>query len=325
MSPSEGPALSAGAAARRLGVAVGTLRSWDRRYGLGPREHAAGAHRRYTPSDMARLETLCRLVGEGVPVAEAARMVLEHADGAAADHAMTRAAAPASRFPPSHRRGGGETLPVGRRGTAAARGLARAAIRLDAPQVLELVETALRRDGVVTAWQETLEPALRAVGRKWTERAGRYVEVEHMISWCVSVAMHRTLRVDMTAVWSQRRGVLLACAPGEWHSLPLEVLNVALLERGVPTRMLGPAVPADALCEAARRLAPARVVVWSHVPRTADTALLARLAQQRRAGLLAAGPGWLNPPAGVVRLTSLPQAIDACDPHEAALRPHHTP
>lgn len=325
LSLGDGPALSAGAAARRLGVAVATLRSWDRRYGLGPSGHEAGAHRRYAPADMARLEAMCRLVGEGVPVAEAARVVLSRAGATSRVPGVERASAVVEPEASPRRRGGGKTLPIGRGGTSAARGLARAAIRLDAPQVLALVEEVLRRDGIVAAWQETLEPALRAVGRKWTEHDGRYVEVEHMISWCVTAAVHRMLPVDVTPTWSQGRGVLLACAPGEWHSLPLEVLNLALLERGIPTRMLGAAVPPGALCEAARRLAPAHIVVWSHVAHTADKLLLARLVQQRQARLLAAGPGWLNPPAGVIRLMSLPHAISACDPDEAAPQRHRVP
>lgn len=37
------------AAARQVGVAPGTLRFWQRRYGLGPAEHRAGTHRRYGP------------------------------------------------------------------------------------------------------------------------------------------------------------------------------------------------------------------------------------------------------------------------------------
>ena len=38
--------LSVAAVARRIGIAPATLRTWDRRYGLGPTLHKAGSHRR---------------------------------------------------------------------------------------------------------------------------------------------------------------------------------------------------------------------------------------------------------------------------------------
>ena len=51
--PSTPVTLEVAAVARRLGVATGTLRTWDRRYGLGPSEHQAGTRRRYTAADLA--------------------------------------------------------------------------------------------------------------------------------------------------------------------------------------------------------------------------------------------------------------------------------
>ena len=50
--------LTAGAVARRLGVAVTTLRTWHQRYGLGPSEHVPGHHRRYTAEDLDRLQVM---------------------------------------------------------------------------------------------------------------------------------------------------------------------------------------------------------------------------------------------------------------------------
>ena len=41
-------ALTVAAVARRLGVAPATLRTWDRRYGLGPTEHSTGEPVSYT-------------------------------------------------------------------------------------------------------------------------------------------------------------------------------------------------------------------------------------------------------------------------------------
>jgi DNA-binding transcriptional MerR regulator len=302
------PSLTIGAAAHRLGVAAETLRSWERRYGLGPRPAPPpGAHRRYSPADMARLERFCRLVGAGVASAEAAAVVL--AGEADADDGAPAAA------PGERRRGGGAVLPVGRAGGDSARGLARCAIRMDAPGVIELLDAAIARDGAVAAWQDTIQPALLAVGRKWSETRGRYVEVEHLLSWCVSVSLHRVRPPGPgqdPAPEPVRRRVLLACAPDEGHSLPLEVLHAALVERRVPACLLGAAVPADALAAAVRRVDPAHVVVWSQVAATADAAALPR-ADPARCRVMAAGPGWAALRAGGLDvLDTLDEALLAC-------------
>ncbi|SMF06570.1 putative transcriptional regulators [Cellulosimicrobium cellulans J34] len=73
---STSPGLAVAAVARRLGVAPATLRTWDRRYGLGPSQHRAGSHRRYTDDDVARLVVMRRLTLDGVAPADAARAAL---------------------------------------------------------------------------------------------------------------------------------------------------------------------------------------------------------------------------------------------------------
>lgn len=73
---SAGPTLKVAAVARRLGVAPATLRTWARRYGIGPPAHTAGAHRQYTQEDLSRLLVMRRLTLEGVAPAEAARIAL---------------------------------------------------------------------------------------------------------------------------------------------------------------------------------------------------------------------------------------------------------
>ncbi|PFG33961.1 MerR family transcriptional regulator [Sanguibacter antarcticus] len=70
------PGLAVAVVARRLGVAPATLRTWDRRYGLGPSEHSAGAHRRYSDDDVARLMVMRRLALDGVAPVDAARSAL---------------------------------------------------------------------------------------------------------------------------------------------------------------------------------------------------------------------------------------------------------
>ncbi|WP_242613530.1 MerR family transcriptional regulator [Herbihabitans rhizosphaerae] len=74
------------AVARRLGIAPATLRTWDRRYGIGPSGHTSGRHRRYGPADIAKLELMQRALLRGASPAEAARYAIQTASsGGAAD------------------------------------------------------------------------------------------------------------------------------------------------------------------------------------------------------------------------------------------------
>lgn len=287
--PPPEPALSTGAVARRLGVSPTTLRSWERRYAIGPAQREDGRHRRWTPRDIARLEEMCRLTARGVPPSEAARAAL----GAAAREPAGAPAATPDRAPTP---GGPGALPLGEV-RPEARGLARAAVRLDAPAVARLLDAALAEHGPVTAWEEIIAPTLHAVGRKWASAGESYVEVEHLLSWHVSAALHRVRPAQ------ERTGatpVLLACVPGELHSLPIEALAAVLGERGLPVRMFGAALPAGALRDAVRRTGPRATVLWSQSRTTADRVLARSVAgiewglrgARGRSVLLLAGPGW---------------------------------
>ncbi|MCY0941767.1 MerR family transcriptional regulator [Streptomyces antarcticus] len=298
-------ALSTGAVARRLGVSPTTLRSWERRYAIGPARREDGRHRRWTAQDIARLELMCRLTAQGVPPAEAARA----AQG-------TAPAAPAVREEAGRAPGGPNSLPLGEV-RPECRGLARAAVRLDAPAVEELLDAALAEHGLVTAWEEVIAPTLHAVGRKWASAGERYVEVEHLLSWYVSSALRR---IRTAPGHPHTPPVLLACVPGELHSLPMEALAAALGERGLPVRMFGPALPADALHEAVRRTGPRAVVLWSQSRTTADRPLVRSVAgiewglrgARGHSAVLLAGPGWASGPQDprTERLFGLRSGVD---------------
>ncbi len=294
-------ALSAGAVARRLGVAVTTLRTWHQRYGLGPSEHVPGHHRRYTPADLARLEIMRRLTAQGVTPAEAARWARQAPEARPAD-AGVRAHVGGARA------GGGATIPVGRAGPVA-RGLARAAMRLDSAVINETIARTIQTKGVVATWDGLLRPVLVGIGERHAATTG-LIEVEHLMSRCVSEAF-AAVAAAHTPTGPPR--LLLSCSEEEQHSLPLEALGAALAEAGVAYRMLGARVPVRALLAAVDRTGPAAVVVWSHSGLTADPAQLnALLAAPRRPLLvLAAGPGWRGDtlPAGVVRPVDLTEAV----------------
>ncbi|MFH9725627.1 MerR family transcriptional regulator [Streptomyces sp. NPDC017254] len=301
------PGLTSGAVARRLGVAPTTLRSWDRRYGIGPAAHESGRHRRWGPDDIAVLQEMCRLTASGVPPAEAARAA--RAGAAPTPPATEEApAGPAARVltPADVRR--------------ELRGLGRAAVRLDSEAMDELLESVIARHGLVTAWEEVLAPALHAVGRKWETSEDRYVEVEHLLSWHVSTALRRVGPSESAGPpETGTPPVLLACVPNEQHTLPLEALAAGLAEIGVPALMFGAAVPPEALDQAVRRTGPAAVVLWAQARSTAhhplarhvaDTSWGVRGARTRTAVLLA-GPGWAGrtPGPGMFRPAGLREAL----------------
>ncbi|PYC73372.1 MerR family transcriptional regulator [Micromonospora arborensis] len=293
-------ALSAGAVARRLGVAVTTLRTWHQRYGLGPSEHVPGHHRRYTASDLARLEIMRRLTADGVSPAEAARWARQAPDPTTGTVAPSRIQRPG--------RDGGGTIPVGRAGPAA-RGLARAAMRLDAAAISETIAHTLAAGGVIATWEGLLRPVLAGIGERHAATAG-LIEVEHLVSRCVSEALAAASRAKVPTGTAR---ILLSCADEEQHTLPLEALAAALAEAGVSYRALGARVPVAALVEAVNRTGPAAVVLWSHTRATADPAQLSALlaAPRRPLLVLAAGPGWRADtlPAGVVRPVDLAEAV----------------
>ncbi|WP_097972696.1 MerR family transcriptional regulator [Streptomyces sp. gb14] len=322
-SPADG-GLTTGAVARLLGVAPTTLRSWDRRYGIGPAAREDGRHRRWTGADIAALRHMCALTSAGLPPAEAARTVLAGTSGAGTSSTVPSRAeesgAGASGAPAAPRSARASRapgpLPVGR-ARQECRGLARAAVRLDAPALDELLTAVLDRYGLPAAWDEVMMPVLHAVGRKWETAGERYIEVEHLLSWHVSGALR-----GVTAGRTPTPGAglaLLACVPGETHTLALEALAATLAQQGLPVRMFGAAVPAGALEDAIRRTGPAAVVLWAQSRKTASPALVARLdalewgvrGARRRPVVCVAGPGWAGRQApGARHLSGLSDAVD---------------
>ncbi|MFI5804718.1 MerR family transcriptional regulator [Streptomyces sp. NPDC051561] len=311
--------LSTGAVARRLGVAPTTLRSWDRRYGIGPAVRGDGRHRRWTAADVDLLERMCALTARGIPPAEAARLARTSAGGNGGSQGRAERQVP----PPSAPFTGG--VPRPRAPDAAVpirtvRGLRNAAVRLDSPTLDQLLNDAVHTHGLVDGWQQAMAPALRAIGRSWADSgdaAGeRYVEAEHLLSWHVSTALRRNATAKEV---DDEQPVLLACLPGELHTLALEALTAALAEQGLPTRMFGAAVPLNALSEAVRRTGPRAVVLWSQTRPTADRSVVGRVratacgvrGARTQPLVLAAGPGWARtaPSEGVHRPHDLAEAL----------------
>jgi len=274
-----GPVFTVSGAARQLGIPAATLRTWERRHGIGPSGRSAGGHRRYTSDDLTRLRAMRTLVATGVPPAQAAGL----AALAAGDRAVPAPAEPM--MSPAL--------------------LIQAAVRLDAPLLCSMLGDAFARHGVIAAWQQLAVPALGELGARDPAVAG-HGAVEHMLSG----SLLTTLLAVITLAPPARtiRPVVLACAEEEQHVLPVYALHAELAGRGVDVRQLGGRVPRRALAHAVSTVHPAAVFIWSQVPATAQRGLLDSLPAGQ--GIVIGGPGWQHQPVreGIRLAESLEEA-----------------
>jgi transposase-like protein len=289
------PTLPVAAVARRLGVAPATLRTWDRRYGIGPRGHTTGRHRRYGPEDIARLELMQQELLRGATPAEAASYALRTSAPVFED---VEVVAPRQ---PMLREVGSSSAHVQR--------ISRAALAMDAAATQQLIADGIARLGAMAVWTDVLGPVLAGLANRWAH-SGECVEVEHLVHECTLAAMIGATPI-VTAPRNPRP-VLLCGAPEEQHGLPLYVLRAALASAGIGTQMLGAALPADALAAAVRRTGPAAVVIWAQRPRYLGIDVFTRVPRTRqRVRLFACGPGWFTTdlPARVDRLEDIGEAM----------------
>lgn len=281
---------SVGEVASRLGLPASTLRTWERRYGVGPSARSAGGHRRYVASDFLQLEHMAELVSQGVSAAEAARLV----HSAATEHDGH----------PLVQRDPEESSPFSDAVIVAAREFDSAALR-------EMFDRAIDELGVVAAWETRMSPALRRVGLEWS--AGVIgVGGEHLVSDCL-VTVLRAHAHDRMSGPTQHRSVLLASAEDDQHALPLLALQCALAEEGVHCHVLGARTPASSIAGITLRLAPAAVFLWASLPRNeGDTLSRVVAAAAERTTVLLGGPGWIDLDVGTAQVVdSLTSAVEA--------------
>ena len=260
--------LTVAAVARRLGVAPSTLRTWDRRYGLGPSSHEAGEHRRYCPNDLAKLTMMRRLITSGVAPCDAAIRAKAHEGSLTFDNLVEEFVVREDLVDSLHR----------------------ASKALDK----SFVETLLRKDisenGVITSWTEVIVPLLFLVGDEWAA-TGTGIEVEHMLSEIIK----RLLREGVVEIKDpvNAQPVLLASVGEEVHCLALHALAAALAEKGIETFFLGARTPLEAISGMVKRAAPPAVFLWAQLEQNSDPKFFNELPVVRPAPrVIVGGPGW---------------------------------
>src|SRR3954451_752064 len=239
--------LRIGELSRRSGFSADVIRAWERRYDLLRPTRSDGGFRLYSADDIARLRLMRHYLVGGIPIEQAAGLV-HRAQIAALD------ADPG--VPPGDVR-------------KALRVLRESLEGFDDGPADRTLERLL---GVFTAGavlRDIILPYLREVGERWACGEATIAQ-EHFASnflegWIQTMARGWNRSGPYRAV--------LACVPGERHTLGLMAFGVALHDLGWRITYLGADGPVRAVDHAARTVAADVVVLSAALPETLATAL----------------------------------------------------
>jgi DNA-binding transcriptional MerR regulator len=273
------------AVARRIGVAPATLRTWDRRYGLGTSVHEAGEHRRYSSEDLSKLIVMRRLITTGIAPVDAAEKAKAHTGQLSVEELADNFAVREEIVDSIHR----------------------------AAKILDkaFVEAALRNDikkfGVIATWTEVIVPVLFLVGQEW-EATGEGIEVEHMLSEILKRMLNEGIGSVKKPVNVQP--VLLASVGEELHCLAIHALAAALAEKNIESFFLGARTPMEAISSMVKRSAPPAVFLWAQLRENGKEKFFKEIPAVRPAPrVILGGPGWgENHSQGVVYAQDLTHA-----------------
>ena len=269
--------LRIGEVSRRTGVAVPTLRAWERRYGLLTPERTDGGHRLYSEDDVERVRAMQRLLDQGWSAAAAAREVLREPASVTQLHAVS---------------GGG------RPSEDLVQRLESAISHFDAPAADQVIDDVFARFEVPRALDEVVLPVLRRVGEGWQDDP-RLIAREHFTTNTLRPRLQRLIRTPGNA----NRACLAAAPEGEDHDLGLLASSVVAADAGWRVHYLGARMPTAAIERSLAELRPEVILIGAMHRRHADDFL----AEEPRFGssaVVLGGPGFIPSDA-----TRLPNAV----------------
>ena len=247
----------------RVGVSPDVLRAWEKRYRLLRPSRSKGGYRLYTKRDEWRVRLMQQQLWSGLSAAQAAQQVAQiERESNLRDESIET---------PSE----------------LAEQLASSLEAFDEDRAHDLLDRLFGLHGLESAIRDALMPYLSQLGERWARRQVSVAQ-EHFASRLIEGRL-----LALARGWNKGPGrrAVLACPPGEQHTLPLVSFGLILRTRGWRNIYLGAETPPSTVLMAADTVA-ADVVVMSAV--SADRfAPIARdlTALARRRPLVLAGAG----------------------------------
>jgi len=111
---------------------------------------------------------------------------------------------------------------------------------------------------------EVFVPAQREVGERWHQNRTTVAD-EHLATSVVQSALEAAAAASPASP-ATSASALVACAEGDWHSLPARMMSELLEAAGVPTNLLGASTPAEHVAGFLAQHRPTALVVTCSVP-----------------------------------------------------------
>jgi len=215
------------------GIPTGTLRAWERRYGLPKPSRSGNRYRLYSDRDVAAVRALARLCSDGMAPSEAAAVVKAR---------LERGEPPLDVSEPS-----GFPMTDGRSWGLVVDAIVEAALAFDTGYLDDVLRRVLLMGSATEIFDEALAPALRVIGDRWA--AGTCgVGEEHFVSQTIDSVSRSMVKLAQPA--DARRRLLLACVADEQHEIGLAGVALRAAQRGWRTVCLGANTPPSALAQA---------------------------------------------------------------------------
>jgi DNA-binding transcriptional MerR regulator len=246
----------------RVGVSPDVLRAWERRYGLLKPNRTEGGYRLYTERDEWRVRLMQHHLCSGLSAAEAAHEVARMERDSHPDESV-------------------ETP------FELAQQLAASLDAFDEDGAHELLDRLFGLHGLERAIRDALMPYLRELGERWARKQVSIAQ-EHFASRLIEGRL-----LALARGWNKGPGrrAVLACPPGEQHTLPLVSFGLILRSRGWRNIYLGAETPPSTVHMAADTV-KADVIVMSAVSNDRFAAIVKDLRPlARTCPLVLAGPG----------------------------------
>lgn len=286
---------SIGVVARQTGIAIGTLRKWEERYGYPSPVRLKSGQRRYRAEDIENLLIVARRLVNGERIGQLLREFRENFDAG------------------QDRRG--DQPPANQLLQSVDSALA-TLLRNDLPALRSLLEEARRSGSMADFIEDFAGPLTRRVGECWAS-GSLPIFAEHMYSATLeSILQREAIAADLPGV---EPSVLLTTPAGEQHTLGLSMVNATLCEAGVASVRLHGGLPVSEMCAVVEAY-QIRVVGVSatclYPPKILAASMKAmRNALPPRVKLWFGGSGVnavASIPAGVTTFASMYEISDAC-------------